>query len=105
MDSLNITRQAEIAAKLQEIQAEATGRLSATGWFLLVAAIISLPEPTKTPFPKLSHSESRIGSLGPTYRLSFERLTKDEKETIQFLYRRFIDSLSYGQPSVVDLMD
>ena len=97
--------QFEFASKLQPIGDEAAHRLSVLGWFLLISAICSLGEPSKTVFPTLSHSHSKIEELGPTYKESLVKLPKNERDTIQELYRRFVDSLSYGKPTLADLRD
>lgn len=97
--------QFEFATKLQPIEDEAAHRLSVMGWFLLMSAICSLGETSKTVFPALSHSHTKIRELGPTYKESLNRLPKHEQDTIQELYRRFVDSLSYGKPNPLYLKD
>lgn len=97
--------QVEFATKLRSISDEAGHRLSVVGWFLLMSAICSLGEPSVTVFPTLSHSHSRIDGLGPTYKESLSRLPQGERDTIQELYRRFVDGLSYGKPTMADLRD
>jgi hypothetical protein len=97
--------QTEFAGKLQAIQNEASLSLSPVGWFLLMSALCSLGEPSKVVFPKLGHSRSGIEGLGETYKKSFSGLSDAEKQKIQYLFRKFVDSLSYGYPSHLDLRD
>ncbi len=104
-DSYHAKQQAEFASKLLALQVEAMQRLSPLGWFLLTSAVCRMGEPSVTVFPKLSHSHSAIDGLGDTYRESLAGLSEAERSTIQELYRRFTDSLSYGRPTMTDLRD
>lgn len=97
--------QDEFAVKLLAIQDAARRQLSPIGWFLLTSAICSLGETSRTVYPSLSHSRTRIEELGPTYKVAFGRLEKSEQDTIQAFYRQFVDSLSYGKPTRSQLMD
>src|SRR4051794_41008454 len=88
----------EFASKTVLILDAARHNLSVLELYLLMAAICRMGEPTKTVYPKLSHSSSSIRELGPTFRSVFDALTTPEQEHIQFWYKRFLDSLSYGKP-------
>jgi hypothetical protein len=95
----NLTQQEEFAAKLLALQDEAQRSLSPMGWFLLTSALCSLGETSRTVYPALSHSHTRIEGLGPTYKAAYDILPKEQRESIQWLYSRFVDSLSYGRPT------
>lgn len=97
--------QTEFADKLLAIQDEARQLLSPMAWFLLTSALCSLGETSVTVLPSLSHSHSTIDGLGPTYKDSLARLPDRERSIIQSFYRQFVDSLSYGRPSHLDLRD
>lgn len=100
-----LKQQSEFAIKLINIMGESMASLSVTGWFLLTSAICRLGDPAITVFPKLSHSGGTIEGLGPTFKETYQQLSKAEKDRIQFIYRRFVDSLSYGNPTLNDLRD
>lgn len=104
-DTYHSKLQAEFAAKLLALQDEARLRLSPIGWFLLTSALCRMGEPSVTVLPKLGHSRSTIEGLGATYRESLAGLSENERDIIQALYRRFVDSLSYGTPTMADLKD
>lgn len=95
----------EFAFKALEVMQLALFAITPTQMFLLNAAICSLGEPTITIFPKLSHSAEVIRRLGPTYREIYDTLKPAEQEKIQYWFKRFLDRLSYGAPSHLDLRD
>jgi hypothetical protein len=101
----NLTQQEEFAAKLLELQNEAQRSLSPMGWFLFTSALCSLGEPSRTIYPALSHSRTKIEGLGPTYKAAYGILPNEQREAIQRFYSQFVDSLSYGHPTPGDLRD